>query len=38
MKNWRTKKLKNLALAVTAIKDAKDMENFLRDLCTLEEL
>lgn len=38
MSNWRTKKLKNLAQAITTIKDPKDMEIFLRDLCTLEEL
>lgn len=38
MSNWRTKKLKNLAQAITTIKDHKDMEAFLRDLCTLEEL
>lgn len=38
MNTWRTKKLKNLAQALTLIKDTKEMENFLRDLCTLEEL
>lgn len=38
MKNWRNKKLKNLAAAFLAIKDQIEMENFLRDLCTLEEL
>ena len=38
MKNWHTKKLKNLALALSTIKNIKDMKNFLRDLCTLEEL
>ncbi len=38
MKNWRNKKLKNLASALLAIKDQSEMENFLRDLCTLEEL
>ncbi len=38
MKNWRNKKLKNLATAFLAIKDQAEMENFLRDLCTLEEL
>lgn len=38
MKNWRTKKLKNLSMALLSIKDSGVMENFLRDLCTLEEL
>lgn len=38
MKNWRTKKLKNLAAALLIIKDQNEMENFLRDLCTSEEL
>lgn len=38
MKNWRNKKLKNLAAAFLVIKDQVEMENFLRDLCTLEEL
>ena len=38
MKNWRTKKLKNLATAFLSIKDQTDMENFLRDLCTAEEV
>ncbi|EKD43472.1 MAG: hypothetical protein ACD_72C00261G0009 [uncultured bacterium] len=38
MKNWRTKNLKNLAQAFLAVKDQSEMENFLRDLCTSEEL
>jgi len=38
MKNWRTKKLKNLATAFLVLKDQSGMENFLRDLCTVEEL
>jgi len=38
MSSWRTKKLKNLAQVLTAINNPKDMENFLRDVCTVEEL
>lgn len=38
MKNWRTKNLKKLAEAFLVIKDQSGMENFLRDLCTAEEL
>lgn len=36
--NWKTPQLKQLAKVVLAIKTEKDMLNFLRDLCTLEEL
>ena len=38
MNNWRTKKLRNLTIAILAIKDRSVLENFLRDLCTAEEL
>lgn len=38
MQNWKTKKLKQLAKALLSIDSEKDMMNFLRDLCTLEEL
>lgn len=38
MSNWRTPKLKKLARAFLCLKKEKDVENFLRDLCTLEEL
>ena len=36
--NWKTPKLKRLAKALLSIKNEKDMLNFLRDACTLEEL
>jgi len=36
--NWKTPKLKKLAKALMSIKKEIDMQNFLRDLCTLEEL
>lgn len=38
MKTYRTKKLKRLAVALLTVKDEKQTLNFLRDLCTLEEL
>ena len=38
MDDWKNKKLKNLAKTLVAISGEKDMLNFLRDLCTLEEL
>lgn len=38
MKNWKTTEFKNLATAFTSLTDPKDVQNFLRDLCTLEEL
>ncbi|MBT4120538.1 MAG: DNA-binding transcriptional regulator [Candidatus Magasanikbacteria bacterium] len=36
--NWKTTKLKKLTKALMSIKKEVDMQNFLRDLCTLEEL
>ncbi len=38
MENWKTPKLKKLAKALASIKTESEMTNFLRDLCTLEEL
>lgn len=38
MKNWKTSNLKHLAKALRSVDEQKDMLNFLRDLCTLEEL
>jgi len=38
MNKWRTKKLKNLAAAILSINSQAVLENFLRDLCTIEEL
>ena len=38
MKTYRTQKLKKLADAFLSLKDSEQMLNFLRDLCTLEEL
>lgn len=38
MNNWKTTKLKKLAKTLTLINSESDMVNFLRDLCTLEEL
>lgn len=38
MKNWKTPEIKNLVAAFAALNDPKDVQNFLRDLCTLEEL
>lgn len=38
MKNWKTTELKRLANALRSIKNDEDMLNFLRDLCTVEEL
>lgn len=38
MKNWKTPEFKNLATAFASLTDPKDVQNFLRDLCTLEEL
>ncbi len=35
---WKTKKIKSLVGALLSIKNQQDMLNFLRDLCTLEEL
>ena len=36
--NWKNKKLKNLARAISVLKNPHDIANFLRDLCTLDEL
>ncbi len=38
MQNWKTTKLKHLSRALMSLDSKKDMMNFLRDLCTLEEL
>ena len=38
MKSWRTPKILKLAIALTTIGNPKDMANFLRDLCTIDEL
>ncbi|MEK7084770.1 MAG: YerC/YecD family TrpR-related protein [Patescibacteria group bacterium] len=38
MHSWKTPHLKNLARAFLSLKTEKDMLNFLRDLCTLDEL
>lgn len=38
MKPWKTAQLKNLAKVLASIKDEAEMLNFLRDLCTSEEL
>ncbi|NCO04728.1 MAG: DNA-binding transcriptional regulator [Candidatus Magasanikbacteria bacterium] len=38
MKTWRTPKFKKFAKALLLIESQKDMENFLRDVATLEEL
>lgn len=38
MQNWKTTKLKKLAQAFLSLKNEADLLNFLRDLCTLEEL
>lgn len=38
MKNWKTPELKNLVTALSSLNNPTDIQNFLRDLCTLEEL
>ena len=38
MTSWKTTKLHNLAEAILSLKKEEDILNFLRDLCTLEEL
>ncbi len=38
MEKWKTKSLQNLAQAFLSLKNETEMMNFLRDLCTLEEL
>lgn len=37
-KTWKTKKLKTFANALAHMDDTKDILNFLRDVCTTEEL
>ena len=36
--NWKTPQLKKLTEALLILNNEKEMMNFLRDLCTLEEL
>ncbi|MDO8509744.1 MAG: YerC/YecD family TrpR-related protein [bacterium] len=38
MKDWKTKKLKNLVKIILSSKNEMELLNFFRDLCTLEEL
>ena len=38
MSTWKTPKLKRLAHALQSLHQEDDLLNFLRDLCTLEEL
>lgn len=38
MSSWKTSKLKKLAKALRMLHQEEGMLNFLRDLCTLEEL
>jgi TrpR-related protein YerC/YecD len=38
MKTWQTLELKKLAKAFLVLEKESDVLNFLRDLCTLEEL
>lgn len=38
MSTWKTPGLKKLAKALLSLKNETDLLNFLRDLCTLEEL
>ena len=38
MTAWKTPKLKKLSQAFLSLKTEAEMLNFLRDLCTLEEL
>ncbi|HAT03604.1 MAG TPA: DNA-binding transcriptional regulator [Candidatus Magasanikbacteria bacterium] len=38
MKTWKTPQLKKLSRAFLSLKKEEDILNFLRDLCTLEEL
>lgn len=38
MKTWKTKNLKHLAEAFLSLETPPEMLNFLRDLCTIEEL
>lgn len=36
--NWKNHKLKRLSQAFASLKNPHDISDFLRDLCTLEEL
>lgn len=38
MQNWRTSKVKKLAVAFKKLKTEEEILAFLRDLCTLDEL
>lgn len=38
MSSWRTPKLKKLTRVLLSFKHEEELLNFLRDLCTLEEL
>lgn len=38
MKPWKTSHLKSLASAITTLRKEEDLLNFLRDLCTTDEL
>ena len=38
MTNWKTQKLKKLAQTFSFLDNEKDAQNFLRDLCSLDEL
>lgn len=38
MDSWKKPRLKKLATAFLSLKTESEMMNFLRDLCTLEEL
>lgn len=38
MSNWRTPKFKKLIIAILGLKKESDLQHFLRDLCTLDEL
>lgn len=38
MTPWKTPRLKSLATAIASLKKEEDLLNFLRDLCTTDEL
>lgn len=38
MKSWKTSKILKLAKAFSGLDNPADMANFLRDLCTMDEL
>lgn len=38
MSSWKNKSLKRLVMVFLSLKNEKDLQNFLRDLCTREEL